>query len=148
MSYFLTKDIHGGVKDVDLSKNTVTLYFANFDSLDSDGDIIEKGAFTKTIKEWRPTGANRIKHWKNHDSNQVIGKPLELFQDSKGAGAVSWLGSKQLAKDALLDYQEGLITEHSFGYAVMASDLSNPDYQVLKELKPKQARSGSIVMRN
>jgi len=140
MSYFLTKTIEGRVKDVDMSKNTVTLYYSNFGSIDSDGDIVDRKAFNKTVKEWGPKGANRIKHWKSHNPDQVIGKPLEMFQDSTGAGAVSWLGSKQIAKDALLDYQEGLITEHSFGYNIMDSEIIKDDngkygHQILKEIK-------------
>ena len=135
MNYFLTKTISGGVKDVDLSKRTVQLYFSNFDTIDSDGDIVKFGAFEKTIKEWGPDGANRIKHWRNHDPNSVIGRPIKMFEDSFGGGAISYIGSNQKAKDALLDYQEGLITEHSFGYAIMENDNSNSDYNILTELK-------------
>lgn len=135
MNYFLTKTISGGVKDVDTEKRTVQLYFSNFDSLDADGDIVKQGAFEKTIKEWGPDGANRIKHWRNHDPNSVIGKPLKMFEDSFGGGAISQMGQNQKAKDAILDYQDGLITEHSFGYAIVENDNSNTDYNILTELK-------------
>lgn len=134
MDYFLTKTLQGGIKDVDLSKRTVQLYFSNFDTVDSDNDMVKSGAFLKTFKEWGPEGANRIKHWRNHNPNMVIGVPDRLFEDSYGAGAVSILGSNSNAKDALLDYQEGLITEHSFGYSIVESDRSS-DYQLLTELK-------------
>ncbi len=135
MNYFLTKSIQGGVKDVDTERRTVQLYFSNFDTIDSDNDMIKAGAFKTSFQEWGPDGSNRIKHWRNHNPDHVIGVPTRLFEDGYGAGADSKLGSNQKAKDALLDYQDGLITEHSFGYHTMQSDDQSQDYQILTELK-------------
>lgn len=132
--FFLTKSIPFKVKDIDQKNSVVTLYFANFDSIDSDGDKIEKGAFKKTFSEWGPDGQNRIKHWRNHMMDKVIGTPIELYEDNVGAVAVSKMGRNQTAKDTILDYEDGLITEHSFGYQIMTSDSSDARYQLLKEL--------------
>ena len=42
------------IKDIDGKKGIVTGYFADFNSIDSDGDIIRPGAFSKSISEWGP----------------------------------------------------------------------------------------------
>jgi phage head maturation protease len=57
--------------DIDASKGIVTGYFAAFNNKDSDGDIIVKGAFAKTIKERGPQSSKpRIKHLLDHGSRQ------------------------------------------------------------------------------
>ena len=56
-------------------------YAAVFDTVDDGGDVIEKGAFTKTIAE----NFDRIKILSQHqDFDLPIGKPLELREDDKG----------------------------------------------------------------
>ena len=44
----LYKNLNQGISDVDVKKGIVTGYFSSFDNMDSDGDVIRKGAFTKT----------------------------------------------------------------------------------------------------
>ena len=39
------------IKDVDTGSRQVALYLSKFDNIDSDNDIIRKGAFKKSIKE-------------------------------------------------------------------------------------------------
>jgi len=45
------------IKDVDGRKGIVTGYFSDFNSIDSDGDIIKPGAFTKSISQNGPSSA-------------------------------------------------------------------------------------------
>ena len=45
------KSSFAGIKDVDTKNRIVTGYLSEFGSLDYDKDIIEKGAFTKSIME-------------------------------------------------------------------------------------------------
>jgi hypothetical protein len=47
-TYFLTKDLSDGVKDVDTVKGIITGYFSTFNIKDSDGDIVMPGAYRKT----------------------------------------------------------------------------------------------------
>ena len=49
----LYKSFEYGIKDIDSSKGIITGYFSAFNSKDSDGDIIFKGAYSKTIQERR-----------------------------------------------------------------------------------------------
>ena len=67
-----------GIKDIDFNKRTVVGYFSQFGSKDSDGDIITKGAYSKTIKE----NAVRIAHLLQHNIQQPIGKIQSLTEDA------------------------------------------------------------------
>jgi len=104
-------------KDVDGKKGIVTGYFASFDSLDSDGDVIKKGAFDKTIKATGPQSAKpRIKHLLNHDPSQPLGVITMLKEDDKGLYYESKLGSHALGIDFVKMVESNLINEHSIGY--------------------------------
>jgi uncharacterized protein len=104
-------------KDVDGRKGIITGYFAMFDSIDSDGDVIRKGAFSKTIREQGPSSNKpRIKHLMNHDPFQPLGVIYELKEDMIGLYYESKLGSHSLGKDFVEMVDSGLITENSIGY--------------------------------
>ena len=105
------------VKDVDGKKGIVTGYFSKFDNVDSDGDIIVKGAFAKTIKENGPDSAQpRIKHLQNHNPSQPLGKIISLKEDNTGLLYESQIGSHALGADFIKMVESGLITEHSIGF--------------------------------
>lgn len=104
-------------KDIDGKKGIVTGYFANFDNVDSDGDIIRRGAFTKTVKENGPGSKRpRIKHLLNHDPSQPLGVLVELKEDDRGLYYESQLGSHSLGQDFIKMAESGLISEHSIGF--------------------------------
>jgi len=112
------KSISLKMEDIDETKRIVKGYLSSFDTLDSDNDVIRKGAFTKSLKERGVDAANnrRIAHLRNHDWEHQIGKFLELAEDSKGLYFVSQLGRSTKGQDALLDYQDGILREHSIGF--------------------------------
>lgn len=119
MSLFLIKDSshNCSIKDVDGKKGVVTGYFAAFDNVDSDGDIIRKGAFAKTIMESGPSSSQpRIKHLQNHRPDQPLGKIISLSEDQKGLVYESQVGTHTLGADFIKMVESGLITEHSIGY--------------------------------
>jgi len=110
------------IEDVDDKEGIVKGYFASFDSIDADDDIIRKGAFKKSIKEHgvESTSNRKIAHLRNHDWDRQIGKILELYEDEKGLVFVSKLGRSTEGKDAILDYQDGILREHSIGFNYVA----------------------------
>ena len=112
------KAISMKMEDIDEGNRIVKGYLSSFDTLDSDTDIIRKGAFTKSLKERGvEASANRkIAHLRNHDWEHQIGKFLELGEDAKGLYFVSQLGRSTKGTDALLDYQDGILREHSIGF--------------------------------
>ncbi len=99
------------VKDVDDTKGVVKFYAASFDDKkDSDGDIIHPGTFKKTLSE----NGNRLKHLYNH--YKTIGVVQDAKEDSKGLLITSKLSKSTAGQDALTEYKEGIITEHSIGF--------------------------------
>lgn len=116
--YYGVKTVSVKVEDIDEGSRKVKGYFASFDTLDSDMDVIRKGAFSKSILERGPesTGNRKIAHLRNHDWDHQIGSLNELWEDDFGLGFVSTLGRSQKGNDALLDYQDGILREHSIGF--------------------------------
>jgi HK97 family phage prohead protease len=110
------------LEDVDEKEGIVKGYFASFDTIDADDDVIRKGAFKKSIKEHgvESTSNRKIAHLRNHDWDRQIGKIIELYEDEKGLVFVSKLGRSTEGKDALLDYQDGILREHSIGFNYVA----------------------------
>jgi HK97 family phage prohead protease len=106
----------------------VTGYFADFNTEDSDKDIIMPGAFTKTILENGPTSNQpRIKHLLNHNTGQPLGKLTVLKEDIKGLAYESKVGDHNLGIDFMKMVDCGLITEHSIGYGVVRKTIMNAD---------------------
>jgi HK97 family phage prohead protease len=105
------------IKDVDRKQNIVTGYFSAFDIKDSDGDIIRKGAFKRSIEEWYPKG--RIKHLMNHNPSQPLGTLTILKEDDYGLYYESKVGTHNLGQDFIKMVESDLIKEHSIGFSVI-----------------------------
>lgn len=135
------KNFGGSVKDVDTQKNIVTGYFAAFGNIDSDRDMIQKGAFAKTIAERGPASANDIFHLKQHNWLHVLGKPTLLEEDSKGLRFETPFADTHEAKDVVKLYQAGIYKEHSIGYRtikgtpVKDNTIEGGEYRLMQELK-------------
>lgn len=129
----LTKGISVSFKDLDVSQGIATGYFAHFGSIDSDGDRILSGAFTKTIRENGPEGTQLIKHLLDHDKTKAVGKITLLKEDNIGLYYESKAGRHTLGRDFLLMAEDGIINQHSFGYKVI-KQLKKSDANDLTEL--------------
>lgn len=123
------------VKDVDATKGIVKAYYTVFGNIDSDKDIVESGASAKTIQERGPKGNDRIKHFKWHNNQSVPGKIQELGEDEFGGWFVSKLSNTTLGKDTLIEYEEGIITEHSFGFEIIKEDTDEAGINHIREFK-------------
>lgn len=132
------------IKDVDIKSGIVTGYLSTFNILDKVGDIIEKGAFKKTLEERK----SEILMLKNHNWDYVAGKFDVLREDNvglyfernllKGIEINGKTETTQTAKDLLILYAEGVITEHSIGYRTInaVDEVHDGEYvSILKELK-------------
>lgn len=110
------KNIANEIKDIDTKQGIVSGYFAAFDSLDSDGDIIVKGAYKKTLSE----GFKRVRWLLNHKVTDPIGVLTELYEDNYGLKFVGQVTGSKERRDNLIDwYSTGTISEHSHGFKVM-----------------------------
>jgi HK97 family phage prohead protease len=106
------------VKDLDEGSRKVAMYLSKFDNIDSDNDVIRKGAFSKSIQERGPLSASnrKIAFLRYHNWEMPIGKFLELKEDDQGLFAVAQLSESTMGNDAMIDYKEGIIREHSIGF--------------------------------
>lgn len=120
------------IKAVDEDEGTFEGYAAAFGNVDSYGDVIEKGAFKKTIKE----NFARIKVAWQHMWWEPIGRPLELREDDHGLWQKSKVSLTQQGRDALTLMRDGVVTELSIGYRVVkaAFDKEAEVYRI-KELQ-------------
>jgi len=128
------------VKDVDQKKGIVSAYYSNYGTLDSDHEIIEQGSATKTAQERGPEGSNRIKHFKNHSRWEVPGALTELGEDEIGGWFVSQLAKmgdefSTTAKDVLIEYHAGIITEHSHGFETIKSTRDEAGVNHIQEIR-------------
>jgi HK97 family phage prohead protease len=122
-------------KDADSKKSIVTGYFSSFGNKDSDGDIIIKGAFNRTIEERGPQSKNpRIKHLLNHRSDQPLGKITLLMEDDKGLYYESKIGDHFLGKEFIAMVESDLITEHSIGFRIIDKEETR-EAILLKEIQ-------------
>lgn len=121
----LYKGIDLQFKDIDSNKGIVTGYFAAFNSVDSDGDVIEKGSFQKTITERGPEGKQLIKWLLDHDKYKALGKIDILKEDNYGLYYEGKVGRHTLGKDFMYMVEDGIINQHSFGYKTIKENYDN-----------------------
>ncbi len=121
-------------RDIDEKKGIVSFYFADFNSVDSHGRRMNKNAFNRTFNN----NFKRFAHLLNHDPNIIIGKPLEVNKDEKGAYMVSQLSKSSYGQDALIQYKEGIYNEHSFGFIIKES-VKDGKVEVVNELQMFEA---------
>jgi len=119
------------IKAIDEEAGIIEGYAATFnDEPDSYGDIIEPGAFTKTLKEQ----GGQIVSLFNHNVNEPIGLPT-LKEDKRGLFAtIQLVRGVQRAEETLLLAKAGVIKRMSIGYETVKQEMEK-GYRHLKELK-------------
>lgn len=116
----------------DDSTGEIEVMFGHHNSIDSDNDIIRKGAYSKTIVE----NKHRIKHIKNHNVNLALGKVLDLKNTDEGIIMVSkMMMNHTLSRDTYEEYKHGIITEHSQGFYTTKSNKLDSGVREITELK-------------
>ena len=136
-SFFTTLDFKASVTDVDESGRRITGYLAKFGNVDQHFDIIEPGAFAKSIMERGPNSLkNDIFFLHAHDWSRPHGKFEELAEDATGLKFVSTkMPNTTHSNDAIELYKEGIMVEHSIGFRTVVSEYdSDKEIRILKEL--------------
>ena len=130
---FLNFKNNGTIKDIDVQKRVVTGYFSAFGNVDSDNDIIEKGAFSKSINE----RFDKIMYLQQHDWSKPLGKPTMLKEDDFGLYFEAEIINTSYGLDQLKLYEAGVVKEHSIGFQTIKADFiqDNEYIRVIKEVK-------------
>lgn len=120
--------------DVKMNSRTITGYFSRFGNVDSDGDMLMPGSFTKTIKERGIEGAGLILHLADHrmDTGNIIGKP-KLWEANDGGMFETTITETTKGNDILRLYRDGLINQHSFGFKTL-KDTPKSGYKEINEV--------------
>lgn len=103
------------LKSLDLDEGTFEGYASVFGNVDDGGDVIEPGAFTKTLQE----RGGRIKICWNHDPYEPIGTPISMTEDSKGLLVKGKISKTRRGMDVLTLMRDGVINELSIGYSLI-----------------------------
>src|SRR5690554_3992823 len=104
-------------EDVSTESRIISGYASTYD-LDQGGDIIVKGAFTKTLE----TNAARVKVLWQHNGQMPIGKPIKMQEDERGLYVESYIAKTRQGDEALELAKEGIIDAMSIGYMVNESE--------------------------
>ena len=80
--FTVLKSVDQKINDIDQKEGIVRAYVAAFSNKDKVGDVIEKGAFMKTIKE--QGGKDEFYFYRNHNKNLVPAIVLEAKEDDYG----------------------------------------------------------------
>jgi HK97 family phage prohead protease len=140
----VTKSIsESSLKDVDSKQGIVTFAWAHFGSVDRDGDIIQDGAYTKSLNE----NGNRIDHLYNHKKGEPVGKIIETYKEGDHMISRSQLSKSTRGRDLLEFYKEGLIKGHSHGMYLVKSGYEGST-RIIKEAKLFEVSSLTVEPAN
>lgn len=120
----------GEIADIDEKMGIVKGYGSYFGNKDSDGDVIAKGAYQKTIQE----NGERVRYLWQHKMDKPIGKIKEMYEDDKGLMFVAEIPKTTLGNDALELMKAGIVTENSVGILPIQKQMKD-DYREITEVK-------------
>lgn len=128
------------VKDVDKNGRRVKVAISKMGNLDLDNDIIDKGAYNRTIKQRGPKGTNLIWHLTDHNASlkSAIGKFSELSVQGDCLVGVTDVPNTTLGNDMLELYDAKHINQHSVGFRTLDSAPMKAgtadEYRLIKEI--------------
>lgn len=119
---------------------TIEGYAAYFGNVDSVNDIIQKGAFAKTLKE----NKDRIAFCYQHDIYKPIGKINEIEEDEKGLFIKARISDSE--DEIKTKIREGILKEMSIGFqTVKQSYDEEKEIRTLHEVKLWEASLVTIA---
>lgn len=127
----------GGIIDVDTESRKVKVAISKMGNVDHDNDIIDHGAYTKTIKERGPAGANLIWHLTDHQPSlkTAVGKFSELYTEGDYLIGITNVPNTTWGNDILEFYKSGHINQHSIGFKTIKNEKSkSSDVNIIKEV--------------
>ncbi len=122
-------------------QGVIEAYASAFGPKDSYDDVVQRGAFAKTVAERGPAGSRKIKALFNHDSyhHPPVGVPQSLIEDSYGLMTVTKMSKTQLGQDIHILASEGALSELSIGFNEVKAEYPerSPDgiRRILTEVK-------------
>jgi uncharacterized protein len=156
----ITKVFPSFTQSMDAETGIVEAYVSimGIKDLDRPPDIIQMGAFTKSIQERGPQGARKIRVLHQHRWDQVIGTPLSLvehprellppellarYPEATGGlfARTQFVMDVQLGRETYALYKAGAMDEWSVGFDALQFEFIKggeneaETYRVLKEIR-------------
>lgn len=120
-----------GATTFDDATGEVTGYASIFGNIDHAGDVIEHGAYTKTIAE----SGNKVRFLWQHDRSEPIGSVLELKEDGKGLWFRAKFANTQRAQEARELMSMGAMDSFSIGYVPVLEVRDEVNGRVINRIK-------------
>ena len=133
-----TKRFNFHVKSVDLEEGIISGYASVFGNVDSYGDIVVEGAFSKSVEKIKKTG-KVISVFYGHnmeDPRANIGRVIELREDGHGLffKAQLDLSGNTYGRLVYEQLKDGRLDSLSFGFSVVNGATTEAGYE-LRELE-------------
>lgn len=147
--FYEIKNVSDSVLDVDDTSRRVKVAISEMGSLDLDNDVIDGGAYTKTIKERGPAGANLVWHLTDHNPSlkSAVGKFSELYVDGSKLVGITDIPNTSWGNDVLEFYKTGHINQHSVGFrTIKQEDQKDANGQAYRLIKEIMLLEGSTVL--
>lgn len=119
----LPYDVKAGSRLTRASVNaagTFSGYGSVFGVTDAYGDVVAKGAFAKTLREWRAKGQLPALLWQ-HDPFEPIGVYQEMYEDEHGLYVVGRLSETRRGVEARTLLRDGALSGLSIGFRTRRS---------------------------
>lgn len=111
-------------------EGVIEAYVSIFGNVDSDGDIILRGAFLESLAKKLPKGV-----W-SHNWDEPIASTLEAREDEKGLFIKGqFVLAVQKAKEAFELIKAGVIDEFSIGFRILDWEYDDQNHRIIKKVK-------------
>jgi HK97 family phage prohead protease len=125
--------------------NTLIGYASTFGNVDLGGDVVVKGAFTKTIENIKTNGIPLLAdHFASTSS--VLGTIYDATEDTKGLQIKARLSQAPSAQDVAVKLREGHLNKMSIGYESMDDSYDEVNGQKVRLLKEIKLWETSVVV--
>ena len=121
----------GEISDIDDKLGIVKGYGSVFGNVDSDNDIVQKGAYSRTIKN----NGSRVKYLYQHDITKPIGRMKELEEDEYGLKFIAEIPKTTFGTEILELLKYNVIDENSVGMQVLDREHREDGVRVITEAK-------------
>src|SRR4030095_1494016 len=134
-------------QNIEVSERKVSGYLASFGNKDSDGDLIVKGAFAKSIAERGPNSntARKIAYLYQHDMRDPLGQFTMLKEDNYGLYFEAELDNIPQADRVLEQYKSGTLNQHSIGFQYVFDKMEYEESTQTFIIKEVNLFEGSVV---
>jgi hypothetical protein len=136
------KDFRMDVKELQTEAGTFTGYLSTFGNTDQQGDVVERGAFSRTLDRWRQKGKQIPLLWQHQELIGGISAD-DAVEDEHGLFIRGELEMKDPKSQIILEHmRKGRVNAMSIGYDVIQHSFEGK----IRRLKELRLFEGSLVL--